>query len=601
MPKITPYTQQINFDSGIRQETPRAGAQEVSHGLSNLGSTIENIGGDIGHVAGVIQDVQSREEVTGAQTEMVVAHAKLSMRLAQMETEADPKDRTLPDRFNKEVGDYFDKLDPRYETRRGAEVFQAGARRLTADMAAEVSFADARLAAKSATIEYTTMVNTLRNTVLLNPSFLHDKRQQAEDILKEPDGLYARMPGAAKQTMIVETNRALYLSAAQGEIRLDPQEGLAKLKAGYFSKYLDADATNTLINHAEMAIHAQTAGRNADHMRQAWEDEQQVKGAEAKLYSQFAKHKLTIPNILNATTESGESFMERAPEKGLSLVNMVETQARGLIDKVQTNLDVKYDLYRRIHAPEGQRDKLSDESAITTAYLARQIDDGTQTFLRKEFDESRTVAGQKLGERKMHLFNAVKPVLDKSILGKIDDGGGLRVDAWQYAADEKIQEYQAAKKSLAPLFNPKSAEYLGSREFIHQFETKWQDQMQQHMNKFNSADGPPPPPRQGDEDYQTYRKRIGGAVTYDSNFNTILTPVDEANYEQWKKKYAPSDSGKDYDLRGAFKAGIVPDKNGHMTDVFKKPNHPTFSDESQYAKFGKPGHWKKDLFVPAGR
>lgn len=87
-------------------------------------------------------------------------------------------------------------------------------------------------------------------------------------------------------------------------------------------------------------------------------------------------------------------------------------------------------------------------------------------------------------------------------------------------------------------------------------------------------------------------------------FDTALSPAEEAKFQVWKKKHAPKDSGEDYDLRGAFKAGLVPDpKTGHWSDRFKKPNHPTFSNESQYYKEApeKAGRWtgaKHDKFVP---
>lgn len=57
----------------------------------------------------------------------------------------------------------------------------------------------------------------------------------------------------------------------------------------------------------------------------------------------------------------------------------------------------------------------------------------------------------------------------------------------------------------------------------------------------------------------------------------------EDAFKAWKAKYAPNDDGSDYDLQGAFLAGVKPDADrGHFPDTFKKPNHPTFSDESQY-------------------
>lgn len=92
------------------------------------------------------------------------------------------------------------------------------------------------------------------------------------------------------------------------------------------------------------------------------------------------------------------------------------------------------------------------------------------------------------------------------------------------------------------------------------------------------------------------------AIASDPRFNTILDPVKEAEFQSWKSKYAPKDSGYDYDLRGAFAAGLTPnDANGHWPDKFKKPNHPTFSNESDYAKIApeRAGRWIGEKYIPA--
>lgn len=85
-----------------------------------------------------------------------------------------------------------------------------------------------------------------------------------------------------------------------------------------------------------------------------------------------------------------------------------------------------------------------------------------------------------------------------------------------------------------------------------------------------------------------------------AEFDTALTADEETSFQAWKTKYAPKDSGADYDLRGAFKAGLEPDpQTGHWPDTYKKPNHPTFSDQSIYAKAApdKAGHWDGDNYV----
>lgn len=96
----------------------------------------------------------------------------------------------------------------------------------------------------------------------------------------------------------------------------------------------------------------------------------------------------------------------------------------------------------------------------------------------------------------------------------------------------------------------------------------------------------------------------GQLASSNGQYDTVLTPAEEQQFQAWKQRYAPNDSGADYDLRGAFKAGITPSSNGHWPDTFKKPNHPTFSNESKYAS-GAPdraGRWVRDRYIsPAQR
>ena len=85
------------------------------------------------------------------------------------------------------------------------------------------------------------------------------------------------------------------------------------------------------------------------------------------------------------------------------------------------------------------------------------------------------------------------------------------------------------------------------------------------------------------------------------DYDTKLEPDDEKSFQRWKSRMAPKDSGADYDLRGAYKSGAAQAKNGHWPDTFKKPNHPTFSDQSQYAvgeDRDRAGHWDGDNFIP---
>lgn len=81
-----------------------------------------------------------------------------------------------------------------------------------------------------------------------------------------------------------------------------------------------------------------------------------------------------------------------------------------------------------------------------------------------------------------------------------------------------------------------------------------------------------------------------------SMYNTQLSPADEAKYQEWGKQQAalrpdgrnPANDAFDYDMRGFWQKGDAFADNGHAGDQFKKPNHPTFSNQSQY--HGVDGH-----------
>ena len=74
---------------------------------------------------------------------------------------------------------------------------------------------------------------------------------------------------------------------------------------------------------------------------------------------------------------------------------------------------------------------------------------------------------------------------------------------------------------------------------------------------------------------------------YSGKFNTELSTEDEAKYQAWAKENHREKDVYDYDLRGAWKelqsGTMSEDERGHLGDKYKKPNHPTFSDQSIYS------------------
>lgn len=84
-----------------------------------------------------------------------------------------------------------------------------------------------------------------------------------------------------------------------------------------------------------------------------------------------------------------------------------------------------------------------------------------------------------------------------------------------------------------------------------------------------------------------------------AEYNTRLTPEQERQFVQWAQESNRIGDLYDYDLRGAWLQGAA-SGDGHLPDTFKKPNHPTFSMESQYSAPGVAGGvWGEDTFTPS--
>jgi hypothetical protein len=85
-------------------------------------------------------------------------------------------------------------------------------------------------------------------------------------------------------------------------------------------------------------------------------------------------------------------------------------------------------------------------------------------------------------------------------------------------------------------------------------------------------------------------------------FNTPLSEDEERDFQLWRTmRTNPRDTGGDYDLRGAYKEGVIPTEDtGHFPDTYKKPNHPTFSVESKYRKYApdRAGTWDGEDYRP---
>lgn len=83
---------------------------------------------------------------------------------------------------------------------------------------------------------------------------------------------------------------------------------------------------------------------------------------------------------------------------------------------------------------------------------------------------------------------------------------------------------------------------------------------------------------------------------FTDKYNTELSLAEEKEFKSWLKKEGRSKDLAEYDMRGWWKNNGEQADNGHFPDTYKKPNHPTFSDESIYhgVEGYRGGSWTSD-------
>lgn len=69
---------------------------------------------------------------------------------------------------------------------------------------------------------------------------------------------------------------------------------------------------------------------------------------------------------------------------------------------------------------------------------------------------------------------------------------------------------------------------------------------------------------------------------FSNKYNTKLSPSEEKQFTEWAQANGKIKDLYDYDVRGFWKDKASFADNGHGSDIYKKPNHPTFSDQSMY-------------------
>jgi hypothetical protein len=150
-------------------------------------------------------------------------------------------------------------------------------------------------------------------------------------------------------------------------------------------------------------------------------------------------------------------------------------------------------LIDRIRLPDGDPNKITDVGQIYDNMHSLNRSDFE--FVRKEFDQIRTPGGELFGRRKSDFVKSVAPLIDKSnpLMGKIDQSGKTQLYSFEWALDQKIEEYRKAGKNPVDLLDPSKPDFMGKPEAIEQYRKPLQQSLKTLRDQVRTTTGTAPP------------------------------------------------------------------------------------------------------------
>lgn len=252
MPQIRPYTQQYSSQQDLGGR--RLGAQGARAVSSDFGTSGGDAGAGLVSAAATLNDVAERQEVTDVQARLAKARADWTLNLQDRAQKATPGDSTFAETFNKDFGDYLNKMGDGIYTRAGQQAFQREASTLAAHFVEKAGAFQIQSAATKAKQDFTNTLNDSRVAVVNDPTQLNSVRDSIINALRDPTSMYGKMNAHDRQALEEQARRELSLSAVQATIMQNPNVALNQLEQGVFDNDIDADVKVGLMKESKVRI-----------------------------------------------------------------------------------------------------------------------------------------------------------------------------------------------------------------------------------------------------------------------------------------------------------------------------------------------------------
>jgi len=449
MPVIKTYEPQIRTAGGP-QEFQKVSADDFG---AASGRALANVGQAVGNLGEVIAKREEQQEVSDINAKMAKANADLSGKLQTIISTTQPGDNKPFEEYEKEVEDTLNKLGEGVSSFGAKSFYAENAARIKGQMFQSSTKGRAELAGIKAVQDFTTAQNNFSLAAMNDPSSL---ALQKELNNKGVDALVAsgQLPAHKGFELKAESEKKISQAAMRGWIDLDPDYAEQKLKSGEFSSVFGPDLMKQMEGEIKQAKNAALVEQERVRREQERVLKEQQTQTQNKFLSDMTQGKLTTKQILNSNLEA---FGSGSKEQ---FINMIKARNEGR--ELKDNSSVAIDVYRRIHLPDGDPNKIIDENDLNQ-YMGNGLSLSTIQKYREEIQGKGTAEGKAIHDMKGQLFKVAEGSLVKAnSFGLKDPAGEENLLRFQADFEEAYKEGIKQGLSKREMLTPGSKNYLGN-------------------------------------------------------------------------------------------------------------------------------------------
>jgi hypothetical protein len=497
VPQIKEYLQKTASPGPVdnRRVTGEDLGAVVSKSLANLGGEIRNFGD-------ALDKKQTQDEVTDASVKLSQLHADFTLSLNDQIQKGEVNVEDSLQKFDDKAAE----ITGSYQTGGGQDFANKSIANLRSNF--QVGFVSAKVQAsgQKAVESYTESQRNFTSSLMNDPSSYAATKEMHAGFI---DALVANgsLPEKAAEKLRQQGGEELAKSAVRGWMELDPADAKEQLRKGTWDTEIKGDTKKQLLGEADQHINAKRIEESRVESEADKAKKQQNIAVQNTFLAKMSKGQLSTKEILASPLEP---FGSGSKEQFLKMIEQ-DSKDGG---KIKTDPGVYADTFRRIHLPDGDKNKIADENYLNTL-LGKGLTLDNIKQLRSEVQGKGTEAGEYESTMKSQLFDYAKAKLTKSnpLMGIKDPDGEQNLSRfYQYFQDA----YSAGKqkgKSARELLDPDSPDYVG--KIVPQFMKSPAEIMKAQMESLRGTKPqtvPVNPERQRKpgESPGDYLKRMGG-------------------------------------------------------------------------------------------